>query len=113
MTSHRNNRRLFRVAHPSVEQITADVRDELSFHIESRTEELVRTGMTLDEARHAAESEFTDDSWTRRSTAGAVAHYRTRQRSLADLAAYLGSRPRYVQAVPIPSTCCGATRRRR
>ena len=52
-------RRLFRLGDPSA-QVTEEVDAELHFHLESRVEELIRTGMTPSEARDEARRQFGD-----------------------------------------------------
>lgn len=47
-------------------EVAGEVDEELAFHLESRTEELVRAGLTLGEARRQAEDEFGDLEGTRR-----------------------------------------------
>ena len=65
--------------------VEKDVDDELAFHIESRARDLVRQGMTPDDARRVAESEFGDLVAARRELA-AVDRHRRRREGLARLA---------------------------
>ena len=53
-------RRLFRFPRRSTGQIRSDVDDELRFHLESRTEELVSRGLSREAARAKAVREFGD-----------------------------------------------------
>ena len=75
-------RRAPRVPGRAVEK---DVDDELAFHIESRTQELVHEGMQPNDARGVAEAEFGDLVAARRELA-VVDRRRRRRERLARLA---------------------------
>ena len=51
-------RRLFRHVSRTHDDVRADIADEFSFHLDMRTDELVRRGLTRDDARRQAEQEF-------------------------------------------------------
>jgi putative ABC transport system permease protein len=55
----------FRIPGRSRDRIRADLDDELEFHFQMRTEELMRSGMSKDDARRLAEREFGDAAFTR------------------------------------------------
>ena len=59
-------RRLFNFPWRSRRRIAADVENELAFHMDSRVQELVATGVSLDDARARAFSEFGDVDDARR-----------------------------------------------
>src|SRR4051812_29556124 len=59
-------KRLFRLPWRTRRQIGADVDDELAFHLDTRTEELVAAGMSRDVARALAVREFGDVDDARR-----------------------------------------------
>jgi putative ABC transport system permease protein len=76
-------RRFFRL--PANERtVEAEIADELSFHLESRIEELVRLGWTASEARAQALREFGDVS-DARSELTRIDRTRVRQRRRSDL----------------------------
>ena len=58
-------RRAFRLPWRTTRQIRADLDDELEFHFQMRSEELMREGMNADDARREAEREFGDQAYTR------------------------------------------------
>jgi predicted permease len=60
-----STRRAFRFPWRSPSRIGADVDDELRFHLDMRTEELVAGGLTEADARHEAMREFGDVEFTR------------------------------------------------
>jgi putative ABC transport system permease protein len=60
VTRFRKLPRQFRLPWRSREQIRAEVDEELAFHLEMRTEELVRQGRSVEEARRQARREFGD-----------------------------------------------------
>jgi len=70
-------RRLLRIPDRSVEK---EVDEELAFHIESRVQDLVAHGMSVAEARVAAEGEFGDLRASRRELAAVDRHRRRRER---------------------------------
>jgi putative ABC transport system permease protein len=53
-----NVKRLFRHTNRTREDVRADVNDEFAFHLDMRTDELVREGLSQDEARQRAQREF-------------------------------------------------------
>src|SRR5260221_6848558 len=53
-------RRLFRFSSRSVPDVRADVHEEFRFHLDMRTAELVRSGLTESQAREQADREFGD-----------------------------------------------------
>lgn len=58
-------RKVFRLPWRTTRQIRADLDDELEFHFQMRSEELMREGMNADDARREAEREFGDQTYTR------------------------------------------------
>jgi predicted permease len=65
-TPNESPRRAFRFPWRSAGRIRADVDDELRFHLDMRTAELVAAGMTEADARREATREFGDVEFTRR-----------------------------------------------
>ena len=65
-TPNDSSRRPFRFPWRSPNRIGADVDDELRFHLDMRTAELVAAGMTEADARREATREFGDVEFTRR-----------------------------------------------
>src|SRR4051794_18733025 len=59
-------RRIFRLPWRSANRIGADVDDELRFHLDMRTAELIASGMSAADARREATREFGDVEFTRR-----------------------------------------------
>ena len=53
-------RRLFRFSSRSAPEIDADLRDEITFHLDARVDELVARGWTRDSARREAKRQFGD-----------------------------------------------------
>jgi len=60
------SRRLFRFPFFHRRQVEQEIDEELRFHLELRAEELVREGMSLEEARREARRRFGDVEYTRR-----------------------------------------------
>ena len=56
----------FRLPWRTRRQVTADVDDELAFHLDRKTEELIAAGMPADTARREASQRFGDLEFTRR-----------------------------------------------
>ena len=73
-------RRLVNLPTPSDARIERDVQDELSFHIEMRTRELVRLGQSVDDARRQASVELGDAERWQRILAREDRHARRDQR---------------------------------
>jgi putative ABC transport system permease protein len=70
-------RRLFRFSSRSVPDVRAEVREEFRFHLDMRTAELERSGLTERQAREQAEQEFGDAG---RGEAVSTAHGATAER---------------------------------
>ncbi|MDQ3698463.1 MAG: ABC transporter permease [Gemmatimonadota bacterium] len=73
-------RPLFRFPRRAHDQIENDVDDELRFHLEMRTRELIAGGMAPDAARDEARGEFGDIEYTRRYLRDADSRAETRER---------------------------------
>ncbi len=58
--------RAFRFPWRSGREIRQDIEDELAFHLEARTADLIATGLTAEAARRQAHAEFGDLDFTRR-----------------------------------------------
>ena len=75
-------RRFFQLPWRSAARIRADIDEELSFEIDMRTAELVRQGLSEEDARHRALAEFGDIEQTRRYCADSdIAAQRSEGRS--------------------------------
>ena len=66
MTPNDNPRRRFRFPWRSAQRIQTDIDDELRFHLDMRTAELVAAGMTEVGARQEVMREFGDLEFTKR-----------------------------------------------
>ena len=53
-----NVKRLFRLPNRTRDEIRRDVSDEFAFHLDMRADELVREGLSPDDARRQAQREF-------------------------------------------------------
>ncbi len=83
MMEERGWRRLLRVRGAPKEQATRDVDEELSFHLDMRTEELIAQGHARAEARTQAEREFGDvDNARTRLRRAATAREREERRTM-------------------------------
>jgi putative ABC transport system permease protein len=81
-------KRLFRHSTRTRDEVRSDIADEFSFHLDMRTDELVRAGLTRDDARRQAEREFgrTDMSARTLATLGDRSEQRRRAgRYLAEI----------------------------
>ena len=63
----RGIRRAFRLPWSSQTRVRREVDDELRFHLEMKTQELIDAGLSPQEAEHRARAEFGDLEFTRRS----------------------------------------------
>ena len=63
-------RRLFQHVTRTRDEVRSDIADEFAFHLDMRTDELVREGLTRDEARRQAEREFGHADGSARTLAG-------------------------------------------
>ncbi|MFI5228604.1 MAG: ABC transporter permease, partial [Gemmatimonadales bacterium] len=78
MTDHRGVRRFFRISRPE-----RDVDDEIGFHLESRTRDLMARGFSREQAEAAAQKEFGDVPDARRELTDVVRR-RASRRDLRD-----------------------------
>ncbi len=74
--------RYFRFPWRTARQIHREVDEELGYHLDLRTEELVRGGLTTDAARREALRQFGDLEGTRRSLKAQGRHGETRRRTV-------------------------------
>ena len=73
-------RRLFRLSFRTRDDVRADIADEFTFHLEMRTDELVRAGMSEGDARAQALREFGHRDSSARILAGLGEHVERRRR---------------------------------
>src|SRR5438552_12740625 len=90
-----NVRKLFRLALPRRDLAQVDVDDEIRFHIDARTQQLVADGMTPDAARREAERRFGSID-VARAQLGASAARQAAQQTLRDRIDAVATDFRYV-----------------